>query len=492
MFRSKSYPMMLAFVFLLTPFLLYAQPLSLENAVQIALQKNEKIMQYSEKAQQKRYGDYEAWGNFLPSVSFNGALNHLNEPMQIDLNPIRSAMIQLQSGNQVEFANIYRLLQANPQLTPQERAALFAQYSSHLDSVIPPFVETFKKQDYRTATLVGVQPLFMGGKLIAAKRFAKAERNAAGFELQKTRNEVVRDVVNQYLSIVLLSEVVKTREEVLAGMNRHQKDAQSLFKEGLISKSQVLRAEVAVADAERNLFDDRNRLSLAQIALRQTLSLEDNETLIVEDSLVFHAVSDSMNQLLETAYSHQPILQMIGQKKTAANQKYASDRSEMLPTLAAFGKYELYPEYLSSLEPRWVIGLQLNYKLFTGLQRYYRLQSAKHLKNEVGYLDASTRREIRLWIEKSYRSMSNARERYQLLRASLDLAQENLRQNEVRFQTGLASSLDVIDAQLALEKQLIERLTSLFEYYTSWNELYLASGEPDRIVQVWKGMEKTQ
>jgi outer membrane protein TolC len=336
---------------------------------------------------------------------------------------------------------------------------------------------------------VGVQPLFMGGKLIAARRYAGSEQKAAEVELEKTRDDVAWETVNRYLAVVLLQQVVETRQAVLDGVQRHQRDAARLLQEGLIAKAQALRAEVAVAEAERNLFDDQNRLDLAWVALRQSLGDDSGSALRPVSAMAYHPVDDSLAGGIETAASRQPMLRLLHCKEDAAAQKFAAERAEFLPKVAAFGKYEMYPEYLSSLEPRWVVGVKLQMSLFEGGRRYFRAHAARHLRTEVRYLRESADKSVRLWVEQSYRSVRNAEQRYQRLQSSVTLAEENLRQNEKRFQTGLGTSLEVIDARLALEKSQIDRLTSLYDYYKSLNDLSLASGEPSKVVAVFQNQE---
>ena len=482
--------MALIILVILRPVYSFAQIMTLDQAIETALMNNDRIKQYNAKLDQAKYADREAWGNFLPSVSLQAGYNHMNDALSIDLNPIREAMIQIQAGNQVEFTDLYGIVQGGAPLTDQERAAYYGQYYSAIDAQMPEFVETFKNQDYRSAGLLATQPLFMGGKIVAAKKYAAAEKRAAEDEYTRIKNEVIRDAVNNYLNIILLQQVVRTREEVLIGMEQHRRDARRLAEEGLIARYDLMRAEVAVADADRNLFDDRNRLELATVAFRNTLGLDDDAPVMITDTLLYQPVADSLSDFLAQAESGQPILRMIGEKRTAASQKYAVERSKFLPQLVGFGKYELYDDDLSALEPRWVVGVQMNLNLFNGFKDHNSLQSAKSLKREVDYLEAGAKREINLWVNKSYRDMRNAETRYQKLETSVALADESVRLNEKRFQTGLGTSLEVIDARLSLEKNLIERITSLYEYYKSLTDLLVAAGHPMDVLTVWNNEEK--
>lgn len=481
--KSSAHVFLLPLAFLLSG-QIFSQSLSLEDAVKQALERNEKVKQYEEKLIQKKYQDLESWGNFLPSVNLEASYNHLNDPLVIDLNPIREVIIQLQTQNMLNMA-----VMQNPAMSEQEKAYRTSQYTAALNQNIPAFTETLKEQDYKSAALVGVQPIFMGGKILAGKKFASAEKKSAEFELIKSQNEIIQETVTNYLAAALLHDVVKTRFDVVNGVSRHLKNAERLNQEGMIASYHVLRAKVALDEAERNLLDDQSKLEMALLALKNTIGYAESDPLIISDSLSFANFNDSLASCIEKALINQPALKIIEYKKDAASQKFAAERSNFLPQVAAFGKYEMYPEYQSMMEPRWIVGLQLKFNLFNGFKDYARLQSASHLEKEVSFIEADAKKKVELWVNKSFRDMTNARTKYQKLLTSVDLAKENLRLNDARFQTGYGTSLEVIDAQLSLEKTEIEKLSSLFDYYKSLTDLLTASGTPEDILKIWNNKE---
>ena len=464
----------------------YSQPLTLQGAINLALQNNNKVKQFNEKYEQKKFEDLGSWGNFLPKINLTGNYTHLNDPLEIDLSPIRDVILNLQAKNQTESANVYTLLQGKPSLTDPQRNALFQGYYNQLNTVIPPFSETFKKQDYWTATITGVQPIFMGGKLLAAKNYSSDEKQYSDFELQKTKNEIIEEVVNNYLTVILLKDVISTREKVLDGMKSHEQKAGKLLKQGLIANYNYLRAKVAVADAERDLFDEKNKLELAILNLKTTIGTPDNQPVQVSDSLTFIEGLDSVDIYQNSTKQSQPVLKILDLKRDEANLKYKMEFSKMLPQVAAFGKYEMLPQYLSALEPRWTIGIQASLNIFNGFQDYLNLQSASHLEKEIDFLQSDTKSKLELLVNKNYKDASNAEDRYLKLQETINLAEENLRLNNKRFETGLGTSLEVIDASLVLEKDLIESKLSLFEYYQKLTALYTIAGIPQEIITIWQ------
>lgn len=464
---------------------LYAQTLSLNDAINTALANNPLIKQYVEKNEQKQFENLNSWGNFLPKINISGSYNHLNDPMEINLEPIRQAMITLQSKNQVEFANIYSLLQTQTPLNDQQKAALLGQYTKQLNSLLPEFRQSLKEQNYYSASITAIQPLFMGGKLLAAKNYASLELQSSEIELKRVRDDISKETIQSYLTIVLLKDLVLTRQHVLDGMLKHKARAEGLYKEGLIANYNLLRASVAVAEAEKNLFDDQKKLELAYINFKNLLNMPQSETIEVEGTLEYKEKLDSMSVYYENALNSHHLIKLLETKSEAANQKYNLERSRFLPQLAAFGKYELYPEYLSALEPRWIVGVQASFNIFNGLQDYSALQSAKHLENEVKYIQSDVRNKLGLLVNKNYHDVLTAKEKYARLLPSLELMEENLRLNEKRFDTGLGTSLDVIDARLILEKNIIDKKVTLFEYYKNLSELYYVSGKIEQFTNFW-------
>lgn len=492
MFKNKYMQLLfLLFALVLQP---QAQDLSqkidLPTAISSALKNHPKIKQMETALLQKENGKTDAFGNYLPKINLGYSFTHINDPISIDLNPIREAMITLQSKNQTEFANIYTILGGQAPLTDAQKLALSQKYAGQLNALLPEFKSTLKKQDYWTATITGVQPLFTGGKIIAANNAAEIEWQIAGLEVNRVKNEITAEVTGNYLTVVFLSELVNVRKDILAGMKKHEERTGKMLAEGLIANYNHLRAKVAVSDAERNLFDDTKKLELALLALKNSMAIDEKTEITVSDTLLFFSISEDSEYFHRLASENNSVLKLIELKKKLSEEKIALERSKFMPVIAAFGKYELYPEYLSAIEPRWAVGVSLNLNLFNGMQDYANLQNSKLLNKEIGYIEQDATSKIRLLVNKDYSSVLNSAERFEKGSASIELAKENLRLNIKRFETGLGTSLEVVDAELMLEKSEIELKTSLYEYYKNYNLLLLSAGKPGDFLKIWSKSEE--
>ena len=270
---------------------------------------------------------------------------------------------------------------------------------------------------------------------------------------------------------------------------KHRDDSKKIFDEGLIAKNQYLRAEVAVADAERNLFDEENKYDLSLTVLKSLISMKDNENIVIIDSLKFNEILETPDGFKLMAYGDNPVITMLGIKNAETDQKYTIDRSELLPKVLLFGRFEFLDSYVSSIEPRWFIGVTASLNIFNGFKTWHNLETSKLMKNEVNYLVADIKTKLSLLVDKSYKELLNSKNRFFKLESNIELAKENLRLTTSRFSTGLGTSLDVIDAELVLEKNVVEKKVSLYDYYISINELYLTGGHPERFIKFWKNKE---
>lgn len=453
---------------------------TLEAAVDSALSNNDKIKQYRHKVHQKEELNDAAFGNYLPSVGVVAGYSYFSDNPEVNMSQVKESIDNVAGYYGADIAKALGL-------SDQTQEALQKLITGSLNK-LPAYNIVIDQQQYPNLNIVALQPLYTGGKIMAGKRFAEAEFELSHIELKTVKDEIIRETVERYLAVALLKRVVSTRKEVVSGMKHHERDAKKAIDVGFIAPHQILRAQVAVANAERDLDDDQNKLSLALLALRTSMALDPEESFEISDSLVYRPVDLSIDGLKDEAQLNNPVFAMIKQKKTMVNQKYALDRSEFLPQIGAFGTYNFFREEYPVIPPRFIVGVQMNINLFHGMQDYHKLQASKYLKKEVNQAEIYAQKQIDLLINKAYRDVINYQTRYEKFAPTEKLAKKNYEINEKRFKEGLAKSTDVIDARLLYEGAQLERLHSLYEYYQALVRLYVATGNPHKIVNLLKGM----
>jgi len=455
------------------------QQISISEALQISYANNEKIKQYNERLQQKVYEDKAAKGNFLPSLNLLGGYSYLSENIEVSTSQISTTLDNLGAKYGAAFVAAYGeqigLSGVSTESAYSTLASVLGQFPAY------PNMEV-DNQQFPTAALTATQPLFTGGKIIAAKKYAKAELRSADIELRQVKDEIANELIERYLNVVLLKQIVNTRQEVYDGMLKHKEQTERAVELEILPKHVLLRAQVAVADAQKDLNNDLNKKEMAITALRTTMNLPDSIQFKVMDSIIYKELYLDFEELLTTAYAKQPVLGMIDQKEEMAKQALALEKAKFMPNIAAFGTYNMFREELPVILPKFMVGVQAQVNLFNGFKDINNLKAKKHLKKEAENAKEYATKQIHLLVQSNYLTALNQQKLYNSLTATVALAKENLRINTRRFEEGLGKSIDVIDASLLYKKSKIEQLVALNGYYQAIANLYTATGEPEKII----------
>ena len=142
-----------------------------------------------------------------------------------------------------------------------------------------------------------------------------------------------------------------------------------------------------------------------------------------------------------------------------------------LPTIATFGKYEIYKHNLTLFEPEWVAGLSARLDLFKGGQDYNEFRAYNTQLEIIDLYIQNTNKMVITAIKKYHHKAKTALEQYESLKSSQELTEENLNLYKKSFTEGLATSIEVLDAELALEKVRLEQSQALFDFNVAYAHL---------------------
>jgi outer membrane protein TolC len=422
-------------------------PLSFRDALALARQHNQQLRAADAQVERSHSDRAAERGLYFPTVSAIGGYAHMNDRLFVDLNDLRPLLSAL-----------------NPAVP------------------IPPLTATVLENDPYRASLAARWTVFAGGRILASNRAAQAAVTAAEQDRRGTENGVTTELVDHYFKRRLAAEVLEVRRQALETFSRHLDDARRLKAAGQIARTDELRAEVAHAEADRELKKATRDVNLAAIALKSTLGGEVDAmpttplALItgLEPRATFSASADSGN----------PTLGRLAALREQAHQGVRAARGELFPSVSVFGTAELFEQGLNSTaDPKWVVGVGARWELFDGLARLNRLHAARHQEEAVGFEHDHARDEVATLVQQRYDEYESALEQYQSLETTVALAEESLRSERKAYEGAVGTSLDVIDAQLSLSRAQVDRLTALYELGLALARLLEASGQSDRFLE---------
>ena len=437
---------------------LYAEySLTLAEALKCAIANNEMINAAAKTKEVSEYHLKSARGKHYPNVYVEGSVNKINDSISLNLNDARSAVIG---------ASVATFQAATGTTDP----TTIAQFKQKLEQGIPDFDMKFQDDLFYKLTAGIVWPLYTGGKIAANSQAKKAELAISEMEYTKTLNSTITSVIESYFRAKLAQEARNIRQDYLDDIIQHQENAEKLFKVGMISKANKLRAEVALADATREYQKSERDLELAIVVLSNIIGVELDKANLITDFKKIDYVREA-DYYKEVAYSNNITLKDMQQKKEMLNQKKRAIKGNFLPTVAAFGKYEIYKDDLTLFEPEWVAGLNARLDIFKGGEDYDEYKAYSKQVEVIDLYIQNANKMIDTAVQKYHHEAQAALEQYESLKSSQDLTEENLNLYKKSFKEGLATSIEVIDAELALEKVRLEQSQALFDFNVAYAKL---------------------
>ena len=435
--------------------------ISLQEALNISMEQNNEIKAAREQEEAARQALASARGLYYPRIDAEGRYTRLNDNINLDVNDVRTALIAANTATALAVSG-------NPAVAGAVHNALEAQ--------LPQFNMRMQDKDYFNFTVSAVQTIYAGGRIHAANSAKKAALYNAERNTAATREKITAEVTEGYYRLKLAERVAAIRKEAREGIENHDNTAARLEEQGMISRASRMRAQVALADAEREETKSVRDKELASILLANLLAVESSSFTLTTDFGV-PVRPEPVEFYINRAVSSNSTLNMLaGSSKQLKAARTAAD-GKRLPSLAAFGKYELYKHDLTALEPDWAAGLVLKIPIFSGLSDYRESREIEAKQQALDRLAENAREQIKTLVRKYHHDMLAAKEEYEALAKAEELAAENLRLNRISFEQGTGTSLDVIDAQLSLSRVRVDRCRTLFDYEKARAGLLRACGE---------------
>lgn len=421
--------------------------LSYADALQRALGRNERILGAAAGIDRAKAERDAARGRRLPDINLSGRSTRIDDDIVIDLDPIRQVILKLH---------------------PQVPAA-----------AIPPFRAQVQGERFNNLTLNATLPLFAGGRIAAGIRAADGAVTSARAQERSTSAEVSSELAQRYFGLQLAIQNRLTRQATRESLLQHVSRAQSLERNGQIARAERLRAEVSLAEAERELQQSVREEHLASLALANTLS---SDSAVVPSTPLFRLTTLAPLDSFQTLAAHNnPILARLAAEQARAHAGVSAARGELLPSLGAFAQRELYTKDLTLLQPTWAAGIALSFPIFQGGQRLARIEAARAQERQVELLRARAARDINMLTALRYEQVEQARDQLTALEATGALAQESLRAQQVAFAAGLGTSLDVVDAEQALARVQLGMLKAQYDADVALASLLEAAGASERL-----------
>ncbi|KRW57629.1 hypothetical protein AO724_17705 [Aeromonas allosaccharophila] len=402
---------------------------------------------------------------YLPKVDLGASYTHLDQPMELDLmdlNPI---------ANHPEMVKALQHILGGlpiPHFSPDD------------------FVTPLTKQNVVTSSVKMLWPLFAGGRIDAAQDIRQAQVSEAQQLLVLKQQATFESLSQTYFGVVLAAQVVQTKQEIEEGLAHHLDHAKKLEAQGQIARVERLSAQSAYDRARIDTQKSRRGLEIAELALGHMLKLSRAEP---DSGLFVNQELPRLEGLVSQTLEVHPGLKLLSAKKEQAKGMIRMEKGKYAPEVFLFGNYNLYEDdsLAAKTAPDWLVGVGVSMPLVSRDGRSETVQAAKSAELQVNLLQAKTRQDLELLVEKTWREAAQGLEEYQSLSSTQALAEENVLLRDKAFGQGLSTSLDVVDAQNQLAGVKTQRAAAAYQYVVSLARLLALSGQMNSFNQYQHG-----
>ena len=337
----------------------------------------------------------------------------------------------------------------------------------------PPPLNNFRTQ------FTAAMPVWDAGRTSRRVQDARLETQLATKSGERTRQEIIFGVIQAYLNGLIARESVRVAE---AGADAAAADlalVQARSDQGLAVPSDLLSAQVQLAQAREELLRQKNALALADASLNVAMGVADGSPVVMESRLQ-EAVFETgrLEERQQRALSSRPDYQQaqVGEERSANERRMV--RSEFLPTINIFGTWEQNNQtFLARGNDNWLAGASLNFNIFDGGARRAHLKASTARQRQAGALRNQLASSIRLQVRQAFLNLTTARDRVDVSRGAAEQAGESLRISQNRYEAGVATITDLLRAETQHTAAQRNFLNALFDYQLSFAALELATGE---------------
>ena len=330
--------------------------------------------------------------------------------------------------------------------------------------------------NFRSALTVRF-PLFDQRQTETRVAQAKIGRQQADQKTDLVEQQLRFEVVRAYYSVLLAQARVLVADDAIKTAEADAKRARDLFETGLTVHSDLLAAEVQLAEFRQQRIQAHAEFITAVAALNTGLGLSVETPQILSGELAERSFTvDPLDLLTSQALQNRPDYQQALSSIEASRAQVRSARGEWLPRIDAFataGASTRYPVTSGSTD--YAVGANVTFNVFDA-GRKARIDQSRANESIARAETDQLANQIRFEVVRSYQQYLSARERLAVVAQVSAQASETLRIVQDRYHAGLTTITELLRAQTALVRARTDVLNARYDQYVGYANVLLATG----------------
>ena len=431
----------LSLALLASAFVYGQRTLTLDECRSLAIQNNKELQIAGEKVRVAGYDKQAALTKYFPQVSAMGTYMR----NQKDINLLDDKTV----------AGLGKLL-------PIDVGAF-----THLDI-----------QDVWLGNVSLVQPVFMGGKIIAYNQITKYAKELAQSMNDLKLQDVIYKTDEAYWQVVSLVNKKKLADSYVSLLRKMDTDVQALIEEGIATQVDGMSVRVKLNQAEMAQTKVDNGLALSRMALAQLCGLPLDESLALADENIEslpESASSSGSFSVEEAFINRQELKSLDYAVRIYKKKEKIALAEHLPSVALTANYLVtnpnsFNGFKNDFGGMFNVGVAVQVPISGWWEGTYKRNAAR-AETHIKQLELDDAKEkIELQVNQSVYKVNEAGKKLTASSRNKEKAEENLRHATIGFEEGVIPALNLMEAQTAwveaqsdlIDAQIEVKLTDVY------------------------------
>jgi len=321
-------------------------------------------------------------------------------------------------------------------------------------------------------------PIYTGGKIRYGIESSKFLEKAAMLDAESDKEEVIQNTIEAFANLFKAKTAVRLVQENLNEAQLRTKELAGMEKNGLLARNDLLKAQLRESNMEFNLSDAENSWQLANVNMNLMLGLP-TATELVLDTANLGKKDDGrvLDDFLNAARANRKDLEAIDLRKKAAESGVKSAKGDLYPSLALTGGYIGLdiPDFLS-IPAAMNVGVGVSYNIGSLWKNKAKVQQAEARVKQFTFTEALMDENMQLEVNRSYLGLMTNRKKIETSAKAVEQAEENYRIVKNKFDNSLATTTDLLDADIAQLQARMSYTLSRADAFVAYHKLLQTAG----------------
>ncbi len=301
---------------------------------------------------------------------------------------------------------------------------------------------------------------------------------AAELQSEEKKEEVIFNALSALYNLYKLKGNQNILNQDLTEQNRRVQDFQNLEKNGLLTRNDLLKAEVAANNIKLNILEVANARAIAEYNLKIMLNIPESTVIDIDTThLFFNKSLQSREELAQYALDHRPDLQAGAEQNKGYQSLIKVSKSEFYPSINLNGGFiDAFVPGLLTIKNVFDASIGIRYNLTNLFTQKHQIQEAQANLSLSQYTYHGLEDQIRIGVNQDYLNYQEAVQKIELQQSIVDQATENYKILKNKYANSLATLTDLLEGEISLLQARLNQSNNRADAQIAYFNLLKSSG----------------